>query len=226
MKAFTARLLKLLSFLTLEVLVVTGVFMVSALLFFYLTRIVFVQHSLEFDQWAFSQMDKIRAAWPRLTGVVEGITFFASLPFLVLAGLGLPWLLRLKGHRRDGLEVLLAVAGAALLNQLLKAHFQRVRPETALFPQSGLSFPSGHSMIGLALYGCLAWVLWRHERHPAWAALLLLWTVLIGLTRIYLHVHYATDVAAGFAIGLVWLILLRVALHVWWREEKVLEEQA
>jgi membrane-associated phospholipid phosphatase len=219
MKAFTARLLKLLSFLTLEVLVVAGVFMASALLFFYLTRIVFVQHSLDFDQWAFGQMDALRATWPGLTRPVEVITFFASLPFLVMAGLGLPLLLRSLGHRREALEVLLAVAGASLLNQVMKAHFQRVRPETALFPESGLSFPSGHSMIGLALYGCVAWILWRHERHPAWAALLLAWAILIGLTRVYLHVHYATDVAAGFAIALVWLILLRTALRLWWREE-------
>ncbi|SNC67165.1 undecaprenyl-diphosphatase [Hymenobacter gelipurpurascens] len=223
MKSFTARLIALFSLLTLEVLVVSGVFMVSGLLFFYLTRIVFVENSMAFDQWAFGKMDVLRAAWPSLTTVVESITFFASLPFLVVVGLGLPLVLRLKGHRREGLEILLAVAGASILNQLMKTHFQRMRPETALFPQSGLSFPSGHSMIGLALYGCIAWVLWRHEHHPAWAALLLMWAVLIGLTRVYLHVHYATDVLAGFAIALVWLILLRTALRLWWREAKVIQ---
>ena len=114
----------------------------------------------------------------------------------------------------------LAVAGASLLNQLLKTHFQRARPATALLPQLGLSFPSGHAMIGMALYGCLAWLLWRHGRHPAWAALLVLWAVLIGLTRIYLQVHYATDVLAGFAAGLLWLILLRTALRLYWREKQ------
>jgi undecaprenyl-diphosphatase len=219
MKRIAARLAALFSFLTLEIAVVGSVFVASALLFFYLTRVVFVEHSIDFDQWAFARMDELRNRWPALTSGVEGVTFFASLPFLVGAGIGLPLLLRSRGHRREGLEVFLAVAGASILNQVLKAHFQRTRPSSALFPQAGLSFPSGHAMIGLALYGCIAWLLWRHRRHPLWAAALLLWAVLIGLTRVYLHVHYATDVLAGFAIGTVWLILLRTALRLWWREE-------
>jgi membrane-associated phospholipid phosphatase len=219
MKRLAARLTALLSFLTLEIALVGLIFIASALLFFYLTRVVFVEHSVDFDQWAFRRMDALRNWWPGLTNGVEGVTFFASLPFLVGAGIGLPFWLWSRGHRHESLEVFLAVAGASLLNQLLKAHFQRARPSSALFPQAGLSFPSGHAMIGLALYGCVAWLLWRHRQHPLWAAGLVVWAVLIGLTRVYLHVHYATDVLAGFAIGLVWLILLRTALRLWWREE-------
>ncbi|RSK42408.1 phosphatase PAP2 family protein [Hymenobacter perfusus] len=220
MKNLTARLLALWSLLTLEVLVVGGVFMGSALGFFYLTRVVFVEHSVQFDSWAFRQLDALRASVPGLTGPVRSLTFFASLPWLVAAGVGIPGLLRWRGFRREAWEVFLAVAGSALLNQLLKTHFHRVRPSSALYFQPGMSFPSGHAMIGLALYGCLAWLLWRHRRHPAWAALLLLFALCIGLTRVYLHVHYATDVAAGFAGGLLWLILLRTALRLFWREEQ------
>ncbi|RSK36195.1 phosphatase PAP2 family protein [Hymenobacter metallilatus] len=222
MKNLTARLLALGSLLTLEVLVVGSVFLGAALLFFYLTRVVFVEHSVRFDTWAFARMDALRATWPGLTGPVRGLTFFASLPWLVAVGVGIPGLLRWRGFRREAWEVLLAVAGSALLNQVLKTHFHRVRPASALFFQPGLSFPSGHAMIGLALYGCLAWLLWRHRRHPIWAGLLLGFAVLIGLTRVYLHVHYATDVAAGFAGGLLWLILLRTALRLYWREENQL----
>ncbi|RSK48241.1 phosphatase PAP2 family protein [Hymenobacter rigui] len=223
MKNLTARLAALLSLLTLEVLMVAGVFVGVALLFFYLTRVVFVEHSMQFDNWAFTQMDTLRAACPGLTGPVRGLTFFASLPWLVAAGAGIPVLLRWRGHHREALEVLLAVAGATVLNQLLKTHFHRMRPSSALIFQPGLSFPSGHAMIGLALYGCLAWLLWQHRRHPAWAALLLTFAMCIGLTRVYLHVHYATDVLAGFAGAIFWLILLRTALRVWWREKKEIE---
>lgn len=220
MKNLTARLLALFSLLTLEALVVGGVFVGAALGFFYLTRVVFVAHSVQFDTWAFRQLDAVRTAAPGLTGPVRSLTFFASLPWLAAAGIGIPVLMRWRGHRREALEVFLAVAGAALLNQLLKTHFHRVRPSSALYFQPGLSFPSGHAMIGLALYGCLAWILWRHRRHPAWAVLLLAFAVGIGLTRVYLHVHYATDVAAGFAGGLLWLILLRISLRFFWREEQ------
>jgi undecaprenyl-diphosphatase len=81
-------------------------------------------------------------------------------------------------------------------------------------------------MIGVALYGCAAWLLWRHGRHPVWSLLLVVWAAIIGLSRIYLHVHYATDVVAGFAAGIVWLILLRTALRLWWREKNQLVESA
>ncbi|QNH61316.1 phosphatase PAP2 family protein [Hymenobacter sediminicola] len=220
MKKLTARLLTLFSFLTVEILLVGGVFLASLGVFFYLTRVVFVAHSLTFDNWAIGHANALRAAWPALTSGVHVVTFFASLPFLVGAGVLVPAGLRWWGHKREALEVFLAVAGATFFNQLLKTHFQRPRPATALLSQLGLSFPSGHAMIGMALYGCLAWLLWRHGRHPAWAVLLLLWAVLIGLTRVYLQVHYATDVLAGFAAGLLWLILLRTALRLFWREEQ------
>jgi undecaprenyl-diphosphatase len=75
-------------------------------------------------------------------------------------------------------------------------------------------------MLGITFYGCLAWLLARHYRHPGWAVPLLLWAGLIGLTRVYLHVHYATDVLAGFAGGAAWLLLLRAGMHFFWKEEK------
>ncbi|OUJ72560.1 hypothetical protein BXP70_18345 [Hymenobacter crusticola] len=165
-------------------------------------------------------MDELRAAEPSLTAWVRRITFFASAPFLTGAGIVLPSLLAWLKRRREALELFLAVLGSTLLNQFLKSHFHRSRPETALFPQPGLSFPSGHAMIGVALYGCAAWLLWRHGRHPFWSALLLGWALVVGLSRIYLHVHYATDVLAGFAAGIVWLVLLRTALRLWWREQQ------
>lgn len=220
-KKVTSRVVAALSLLTLEAVVVGGVFVASALLFFYLTRVVFVAHSVRFDTWAFGQLDAVRDAWPMLTPVVRALTFFASLPWLVVAGIGGPLLLLRRGHRHEAAEVFGAVAGASLLNQVLKTHFHRLRPDSALIFQPGMSFPSGHAMIGLALYGCLAWILWRHRRHPVWGLLLLLFALLIGLTRVYLHVHYATDVVAGFAGALFWLILLRGVFQLGFRSNGV-----
>ncbi|GAA4017588.1 hypothetical protein GCM10022408_34000 [Hymenobacter fastidiosus] len=225
MKPFLSRLLSRLSFLTVEVAVILLLFGASFAAFFYLIRVVFGVHSVALDTWAFQLLDARRQAAPGLTDWAYVVTFFASAPFLVgitiVLPAGLVWLQR----RREALEIFLAVVGASLLNQGLKTHFHRMRPDTALVQQLGLSFPSGHAMIGMALYGCLAWLLWRHGRHPVWAVLLLLWAVLIGLTRVYLHVHYATDVLAGFAAGLGWLILLRTALRLWWREAQVVAGQ-
>jgi membrane-associated phospholipid phosphatase len=218
MKTLLSRLLSRLGFLTAEVVVLLLVFLGAFAAFFYLVRVVFVQHSVALDGWAFQQMEQLRRAAPGLDSWVYVVTFFGSALFLTAIAVVLPASLMWLKHRREALEVFLAVLGAALLNQLLKTHFHRVRPETALVKQLGLSFPSGHAMIGMAFYSCLAWLLWRHGHHPLWAALLVLWALLIGLTRIYLHVHYATDVLAGFAGGLGWLVLLRTGLRLWWRE--------
>ncbi|UOR06008.1 phosphatase PAP2 family protein [Hymenobacter aerilatus] len=213
-KRLHERLAALAGLITLEV-ALAGLFFLGAFgVFFYLTRIVFIQRSAAFDDWAFAQLDAVRAAMPELTAWVRGITFFASLPFLVVAVLLIPSFLLWRQRRREALIVFLAVAGATVLNQLLKLHFQRTRPSSALIPQPGLSFPSGHAMIGSSLYAALAWLAWRHGQRGI-AVGLLVWAALIGLTRVYLHVHYATDVTAGFAAGIIWMLLLRTMLR--WR---------
>jgi membrane-associated phospholipid phosphatase len=120
-------------------------------------------------------------------------------------------------------ELLLAMGGGLALNELLKAWFHRSRPTTALIYQYGLSFPSGHAMMSMAYYGCLAWLAVQHGGRWVWAILLVSWAILIGCSRMYLHVHYPTDVVAGFAGGTAWLVLLRTGIHLFWKEEKKLE---
>ena len=220
MNRFTARIVALLGLLTVEVIVGGVVLFGAFALFFYMARVVFVYHSLALDQWAWSIVDGWRQAAPWLIKPVRFVTFFAALPFLLPASLIAPTLLYRAGQRREAWELVLAMAGGIILNQLLKMYFQRPRPADALLQTLGLSFPSGHSMLGVTFYGCLAWLLARHYRQPGWAVPLLLWAGLIGLTRVYLHVHYATDVLAGFAGGAAWLLLLRAGMHFFWKEEK------
>ncbi|MDQ2769003.1 MAG: phosphatase PAP2 family protein [Bacteroidota bacterium] len=226
MNRFTSRLLALVGLLTLEVVVATLLFVVAFAGFFYLVRVVFVYHSLALDVWASDLVDSWQRAWPWLYGPIRFVTFFASLPFLLPASLIAPWLLRRAGHRREALELLLVMAGAVLLNQLLKLYFNRPRPANAVLQTFGLSFPSGHAMLGLTFYGCLAWLLARHFGRPGWAAPLLVWAGLIGLTRVCLHAHYATDVLAGFAGGAAWLVVFRAGLRLFRKEEvAVLHEE-
>ena len=222
MNRFTARLTALLGLLTVEIVGGGILFLAAFALFFYLTRVVFVENSQALDQWAFARMDELKNALPATEGVASFITFFASLWFLAPAGVIGPLLLRRAGQRREAWELLLALVGGILLNQVLKTYFQRPRPANHLLHVYGLSFPSGHSMLAVAFYGSLAWLLTRHYVRPWWTVPLLLWAVLIGLTRIYLHAHYATDVLAGFAGGAAWLVLLRAGMHVFWREEKAI----
>ena len=226
MNRFTSRLVALAGLLTLEVVLATLLFVVAFAVFFYLVRVVFVHHSLALDVWASDLVDSWQRAWPWLYGPIRFVTFFASLPFLLPASLLAPWLLRRAGHPREARDLLLVMAGALLLNQLLKLYFNRPRPANAMLQTFGLSFPSGHAMLGLTFYGCLAWLLARHFGRPGWAMPLLVWAGLIGLTRVFLHAHYATDVLAGFAGGAAWLVVFRVGLRLFRKKEvAVLHEE-
>ncbi len=95
---------------------------------------------------------------------------------------------------------------------LLKHLFQRRRPLSPLLKAArGLSFPSGHAIMSVTFYGLLIYILQHTIRLDGIkylvTALLVLLIAAIGYTRVYLRVHYASDVAAGFIIGFLWLII-------------------
>lgn len=121
-------------------------------------------------------------------------------------------------HRRFEFKAGLAVAlfGSLIASQIIKLMVQRMRPDAsaALIHVTGYSFPSMHAAVSLATYGFLAYMAWTlmhppHHRAP-WIFLLSILIVLIGFSRMYLGVHYASDVIAGFAVGGVslWLGIL------------------
>lgn len=222
MSKLSSRFATLAGLLTAELVGGVLAFVLAFALFFYLARVVFGQPTVALDQQAFAVADGWRAGAPGLTAWVYGVTFFGSLKFFVPASLIAPFWMRRRGYGRHALALLLAMGGGWALNELLKAWFQRPRPSSALLYQMGLSFPSGHAMMSMAFYGCLAWLLGREYGRWAWAVALMLWAVLIGLTRVYLHVHYFTDVLAGFAGGVGWLLLLRAGLRLFLKEEKLM----
>lgn len=217
MQKSTSRLAALTSLLTAELVGGALAFGLAFIGFFYLARVVFGQPTVALDQQAFAVADGWRAAAPWLTNLVYGVTFFGSLMFFVPASLIAPYWMRRRGYGRHALTLLLAMGGGWALNELLKAWFHRPRPTSALLFQLGLSFPSGHAMMSTAFYGCLAWLLAREYGRWGWAAALLVWAALIGLSRVYLHVHYFTDVLAGFAGGVGWLLLLRAGLGLFFQ---------
>ncbi|MVN77103.1 phosphatase PAP2 family protein [Hymenobacter sp. HMF4947] len=218
----STRQAELAGLLTTEVVFGGVLFLVAFALFFYLIRVVFQEHSQVFDNWGFAQMDRLRAAHPGLRWWIQNVlTWFGSVWFFVPASLLTPLVLHRRGLSRYAIELLASMGGGLALNELLKAYFHRDRPTTALIHQYGLSFPSGHAMMSMAFYGCLAWLAVQHGRHWGWAAALVCFAVLIGLTRVFLHVHYPTDVLAGFAGGAAWLVLLRTGIRLFWKEKKV-----
>ena len=98
-----------------------------------------------------------------------------------------------------------------VLNTVLKVIVQRPRPAGfRLISESGYSFPSGHSMVAMAFFGLLIWMVWRYHRRDVmrvvWCVCFGLVIAMVGISRIYLGVHYASDVLAGFCVSLIWLI--------------------
>jgi membrane-associated phospholipid phosphatase len=117
-----------------------------------------------------------------------------------------------RGQRTLAVAWVLAVAGNALLNTLLKEIFERARPihGHGVLIADGWSFPSGHSSGSVVAYGMLAYLLNRLVSAD-WRLPILLSAVAVafttGFSRVFLQVHYVSDVLAGFASGLLWLTI-------------------
>ncbi len=135
----------------------------------------------------------------------------------VSAGLGI-WLLRL-GERSQATVLIIAAAGATALNILLKHLFGRSRPMLweRVVDVGQYSFPSGHAMISMVTYGMIGYLL--STEFPQWRGRILSLTMAlvmgIGLSRLYLGVHWPTDIMAGYAAGIVWLLTCIFSLQVW-----------
>jgi membrane-associated phospholipid phosphatase len=153
-----------------------------------------------------------RAADP-LTDFVKGVTFLGNFVTLLAVTLVAAIVLWRRRERIDALFVVLAFAGAQLLSNGLKLAFQRERPffPDPLATATTYAFPSGHALVSLAVFGGIALVLARHlstrRRALLFGAVAVL-VIAIGFSRLYLGVHFLSDVLAGYAAGIAWLSLL------------------
>jgi undecaprenyl-diphosphatase len=123
-------------------------------------------------------------------------------------------ILWIRRMRHDAVLLAIAIAGAALIDTILKLHFRRIRPTVAwaLAKEHSFSFPSGHSVGAVVLYGTITYLVWSHlhdlRQRVAVIVCALLLIAGIGLSRVYIGVHYPTDVAAGYLVGLLWVLTL------------------
>lgn len=161
---------------------------------------------------------------PPLTVEVMLVTASGSTSFYFFASLLVcGWYLYSK--QRDRLYMyVVCLAGGGILNQVLKRIFERVRPD--IFPviaESGYSFPSGHAMGAICFYGILAYFAGLGLKNCTMRWLLMaaagVYILLIGLSRVYLGVHYPTDILAGYTAGSTWLFFC-ITLHRIFRKHR------
>jgi undecaprenyl-diphosphatase len=160
---------------------------------------------------------------PMLTQVMLGLSWmgspFALVPAVALAA-GLLWWRRMKD---DAVLVIAAAVGGVALNEVMKLYFKRLRPDLpwAFVHEHSFSFPSGHSVLAMVMYGVIVYK--TQDKLRSWwakAALMvgaLVMVVGIGVSRVYLGVHYPSDVAAGYFVGAVWLAAV-IGSDLWVKE--------
>lgn len=142
-----------------------------------------------------------------ITPIAKIITQFGG---AIVLGLLATILFALIKNKRIGICIYLNLAIITVLNLILKHLVQRPRPsEYRLINETGYSFPSGHSMASAAFYGFLIYLIYKNVKNKkvkiASIAILSLLIILIGISRIYLGVHYTSDVFAGFCVSISYL---------------------
>lgn len=149
------------------------------------------------------------------TPIAKFITNFGGAIILIILA---PMLFIFIKNKKIGISVILNLIIITVLNQLLKRIVQRPHPtEFRIVEESGYSFPSGHSMVSMAFYGYLIYLIYKYvkNKYLKWISIILLSILIcsIGISRIYLGVHYTSDVLGGFFISISYLIIYISAVN-------------
>jgi undecaprenyl-diphosphatase len=196
--------------ISLRTLLFSILFLASLTFFAILAHEVVGENEDWFDTKAFTFLKGYST--PAFIQFFKLITFFGSIWFILSAYCVLIAYLLVRQRREDAINVAIIAITSTLLLIGLKAFFERHRPPLPLFDAlSNFSFPSGHALSSF-IFCCVMIFLIRKTRWSrSWkwvaAASLILLSLLIGISRIVLRYHYASDVVAGFCLGFAWVIL-------------------
>lgn len=180
-------------------------------MFAYIARSIRQDTINDFDERIINIVQGWEASW--LTSIMKTFTFIGSTTVVMLLIIAVFTLL-LFGlrNRSQAFFFFFVMIGTGVLNQSLKMIFKRERPDFhRLIEITGYSFPSGHTMMAFSLYAVSAYILWRHIRTTTSKMALLAFVIvmfgMIAISRIYLGVHYPSDVVGAIAVSAFWLIV-------------------
>jgi undecaprenyl-diphosphatase len=206
------KLWEAIALVSLELLLVFIAFVVSLSVLIAVIREIFFRKDFTLDEHAFQYLSQ--HVTDTNTSIMQGVSFLGSQLFLVPAWLLLLIIFYFIERNKWYLIKLVTISLSTLLLMLgLKFFFNRPRPLIPLLKQvPGLSFPSGHAFMSFVFYGMLIYIIYLEVKN-VWLKgfiFFILGIIIfsIGLSRVYLRVHYASDVIAGFCFGLMSLIIL------------------
>lgn len=200
---------RLITEIEIKALLVSLLFIVALFVFGYLAHEIVGEKETEFDQKAFHFFAGFNS--PGFITVNRVLTFFGATYFSIPAYIILLSILFLSGRKTDGINItIIAVTSTALMFGL-KEFFHRKRPDLPVIRTlNNFSFPSGHALSSFIFCSVLVYLVWKGRLSKTWkwvlSVVLILFSVSIGISRIVLRYHYASDVMAGFCLALAWVI--------------------
>jgi len=182
---------------------------IFSILFILLSLLIVKNKTLTLDNNIHNYILSIRST--TLTNIFKFITSFGGSTFLLILT---TLLFILVKNKKISINIVLNLFIIFLLNQITKNIFLRERPlGINLINETGYSYPSGHAMVSLAYYGYLIFLILKTNIHKilkiSSTILLSLLILLIGLSRIYLGVHYLTDIIGGFILSIIYLLIIK-----------------
>ena len=199
--------------LSLSVLLMTVLFGLCLWGLFVVADMVFAYKDFMFDENVFTRIKP----WVSQTNtnIMLVITFLGSQYFLLPANLFLIfYYLLIKENKKNAFKIATISVTSVLVMFFIKYILHRERPLVPLITKvHGYSFPSGHTFTSVTFYGILGYIAFKNIKHPIlrWMAVLFLICLvfLVGFSRVYLRLHYASDVIAGFCLGVIWLLFAK-----------------
>jgi undecaprenyl-diphosphatase len=197
--------------ITIGLLIAIVLFFSTVFIFWLITDEIVMEQETDFDDAMFSGLAALKN--PITTKVMLVFTFFGSTKFLLPAYILLTAFF-LFYKRNTFFSITIAAVGLSSIGllYLLKNIFRRHRPLEPLTTNViGYSYPSGHSFSSFTFFGLLTYIIWETNISNTWkwilSILFILFAAFIAISRVYLHVHFASDVIAGFCLSIIWLTI-------------------
>lgn len=197
--------------ITLRLLILIALLLLTLGIFWVIADEIVLEKESAFDTFIFQKLSFLTS--PFTTRLMVFFTFFGSRTFLRPAYILLTvYFLFFKKNTKVSLNIAAIGMCSPLVISLFKSIFKRDRPLDPLIQNvTGFSFPSGHSFSAFTFFGLLTYIVWQSEIKKAWkyflSIIFILFASFIAFSRVYLHVHYPSDVIAGFCLSMLWLSL-------------------